>query len=337
MTSIRVAGYELFERLGEGGGGQVYRARDAAGRGLAVKLLGAAAELDPEAARARFAREVAILATLDHPALVTLIDHGVDDELGPYLVMPLVPGQTLRHATAGARLCPEAATLLLEPVAQAIAALHEHALVHRDLKPENVMVTPDGRVIVVDLGLAWGPEHTRHTAEGTAIGSVPYMAPEQIEGTGVGTAADVWALGVMLYELIAGARPFQRARPSEEAAAALVGAYAPIDAVDPRCAPELARLVALALDRAPGARPTAQAFAAELAAAVDWVEAADWPRERAAIALAPGDYAARVAPFRVRREKRLVREAIAAGRPFEALAHVDRALAYAPQDPELAS
>src|SRR5262249_2517619 len=182
VTSIRVAGYELFERLGEGGAGQVYRAQDAAGKSLAVKLLGPAAELEPEAARARFKREVAILSQLDHPALVTLVDHGVDDELGPYLVMPLVPGQTLRAIVGGAKLGPQRALLLIDPIASAVAALHAQGLVHRDLKPDNVMVTPDGRVIVVDLGLAWGPQHSRHTVEGTAIGSVPYMAPEQIEG-----------------------------------------------------------------------------------------------------------------------------------------------------------
>ena len=336
--SIRIATYELFERLGEGGSGQVYRAQTADGAAVAVKLLGPAADLDPVAAHARFRREVEILRGLDHPALVTLVDHGVDDELGPYLVMPLVPGQTLRGLiSGGVKLCPEAAVLLLEPVAAAIAALHDRSLIHRDLKPENVMIAPDGRVIVVDLGLAWGPELSRHTAEGTAVGSVPYMAPEQIEGTGVGTAADVWALAVMLYELIAGKRPFARTRASEEAAAALVGSYAPLDAVDPRCAPELVKLVAQSLDRAPLARPAIAVFAAELAGAIDWIEDADRMRERAAIALAPADYVKRVAPFRLRREKRLAREAIAAARPFQALAHVDRALAYAPNDPELLS
>lgn len=334
-TTIRVANYDLAERLGEGGGGQVYRATNASGQSFALKLLGTAADLEPEAARARFKREVEILRQLDHPALATLVDHGVDDELGPYLVMPLIPGQTLRAAIAGAKLCPEAAVLLIEPIASAVAALHDRSLIHRDLKPDNVMITPDGRVVVVDLGLAWGPQFTRHSVDGAAIGSVPYMAPEQIEGSGVGTAADVWALGVMLYELVAGKRPFARQRASEEAAAALVGAYAPIDAVDPRVPPEIARLVAQSLDRAPGARPSAQALATELAAAIDWAERDTWQRERAAVALDGAAYTTRVAPFRVRREKRLAREAIAAGRPFQALAHVDRALAYAPNDPEL--
>ena len=335
VPSIRVAGYELFERLGEGAAGQVYRATDVTGRALAVKLLGRSADLEPDAAHARFAREVKILAQLDHPMLATLIAYGVDDELGPFLVMPLVPGKTLRELARGTSLCPEAAVLLLEPVAAAVAALHERDIVHRDLKPENVMIAPDGRVVVVDLGLAWGPQHSRHTQEGTAIGSVPYMAPEQIEGSGVGTAADVWGLGVMLYELVSGRRPFARPRASEESAAALVGAYTPLDAAAPRCPPELATLVTHALDRAPGARPSAQAFADGLAAAIDWCERTEWAQERAKVAHAPGEYSQRVAPFRVRREKRLAREAIDAGRPFEAIKHIDRALGYIPDDREL--
>ncbi|HEY4238811.1 MAG TPA: protein kinase [Kofleriaceae bacterium] len=335
--ALRLGDYALAERLGEGASGTVYRAADASGAPVAVKLLGAAAELEPEAARARFAREVKILASLDHPSLVHLVDHGVDDELGPYLVMPLVAGRTLRAAVTGAKLCPEAAIVLAEPIAAAIAALHAQGLVHRDLKPENIMLGPDGRVVVVDLGLAWGPAHTRHSVEGAAIGTVPYMAPEQLEGAGVGTAADVWAIGVMLYELVAGKRPFARARAAEEAAAALVGAYAPLDAVDARCPPELVRLVAQALDRVPASRPSAADVATELAAMIDWADPAEHGRERAAIAHAPAAYTARVAPFRVRREKRLAREAIEARRPFAALAHVDRALAYAPDDPELRS
>jgi serine/threonine-protein kinase len=334
-ASIRIAEYELFERLGEGGSGQVYRATDRTGAQVAIKLLGPAADLDPASARARFDREVRVLAQLAHPNLVSLIAHGLDEELGPYLVTPLIPGKHLRGTLGGQALCPEAAVLLLEPVAAAVAALHAQDLIHRDLKPENVMVTPDGRVIVVDLGLAWGPQFTRHTEEGAALGSIPYMAPEQLEGTGVGTAADVWALAVMLYELIAGKRPFARARPSEEAAAALVGAYPPLDAVAPRTPPELARLVAAGLDRAPAARPDAAAFDDALRSAVDWIDVADATRERAAVIASPTAYLARVAPFRVRREQRLAREALAAGRPFAALAHVDRGLAYAPADPDL--
>jgi tetratricopeptide (TPR) repeat protein len=335
VPSIRVAGYELFERLGEGGAGQVYRATDVTGRALAVKLLGRGADLEPDAAHARFAREVKILAQLDHPMLATLVAYGVDDELGPFLVMPLVPGKTLRELVKGANLCPEAALLLLEPVAAAVAALHERDIVHRDLKPENVMIAPDGRVVVVDLGLAWGPAHSRHTQEGTAIGSVPYMAPEQIEGSGVGTASDVWGLGVMLYELVSGRRPFARPRASEESAAALVGSYTPLEAAAPRCPPEIARLVVQSLDRAPGARPSAQAFAEELAAAIDWCDRGEWPQERAKVAHGPTEYTQRIAPFRIRREKRLAREAIEAGRPFEAIAHIDRALGYVPDDREL--
>src|SRR4029077_12903712 len=126
---------------------------------------------------------------------------------------------------AGRALCPEAAVLLALPVIEAAAALHAAGYVHRDLKPENAIASPDGSVTVIDLGLAWRDGMTRHTETGAAVGSVGYMAPEQIDGRRVDGRADVWALGVMIYEWIAGKRPFQRARPTEEAAAVVLGAF----------------------------------------------------------------------------------------------------------------
>src|SRR5262245_28485716 len=147
-----------------------------------------------EAARARFRREIAALGQLAHPHLVSMLDHGVDTELGPYLVLPLLAGTNLRELVGNRALCPEAALLLIQPIAQATAALHAAGYVHRDLKPENAIASPDGGVKVIDLGLAWREGMTRHTDTGAAVGSVGYMAPEQIEGRPVDTRADVWAL-----------------------------------------------------------------------------------------------------------------------------------------------
>ena len=180
-----------------------------------------------DAARARFRREIAALEGLAHPHLVAMIDHGVDAELGPYLVLPLLAGTTLRELVGNRAICPEAALLLIQPIALATAALHAAGYVHRDLKPENVIAGPDGAVTVIDLGLAWREGMTRHTDTGAAVGSVGYMAPEQIEGRTVDTRADVWSLGVMLYEWIAGKRPFARARAAEEAAANARAAVSP--------------------------------------------------------------------------------------------------------------
>ncbi len=310
----------------------MFRAEGPAGP-VAVKILAPDAELDP-AARARFGREVRALAALAHPGLVPLLDHGVDDELGPYLVLPLLAGANLRAAIAGRRLGPEGAVLLAAPLADAVAALHAAGFVHRDVKPENAIGGPDGRITLIDLGLAWREGMTRHTESGAAVGTIGYMAPEQIEGRAVGAAVDVWALGVMLHEWVVGTRPFHRGRPAEEAAAALVGGAPLLTALDRRVDDELATLVARCLAAEPAARPTARALADALAT---WA-AARTPggdAERAALLAAPAGYAARVAPAQARRLAAVARAALAAGQPFAALAACDRGLAHVGDDPEL--
>jgi tetratricopeptide (TPR) repeat protein len=330
-ASIRLGSYQVRERLGEGGSGQVFRADGPAGA-VAVKVLAPAADLDP-AARARFGRETAALAALRHPALVRLLDHGIDDELGPYLVLPLVEGPTLRALVADAALPPEAAALLAAPIADATAALHRAGYVHRDLKPDNAMVDAAGQVIVIDLGLAWHGGMTRLTETGTTVGSVGYMAPEQLEGAAVDGAADVWALGVMLYEWIAGRRPFARARAGEEAAATLIGSYPAL--ADRRVDPALATLIARCLRLDPAARPAA----AEVAATLDgWLRAAgidDPAAERAALTADVAGWATRMAPRRAAIAAVSAQTALAAGEPFAALAACDRGLVDAPDDAAL--
>lgn len=327
-TSIELGGYQLEGRIGEGGSGQVYRARRG-DRVVAIKILGPASDLD-DAARARFTREIATLSQIAHPNLVAMLDHGIDAELGPYLVLPLLAGTHLRSLVGG-RVCPEAAILLMQPVIAAIAALHAAGYVHRDVKPENVIAAPDGTITVIDLGLAWREGMTRHTDTGAAVGSVGYMAPEQIEGRAVDPKADVWALGVMLYELVAGKRPFARPRPAEEAAAALLGQCPKLTAADRRAGEAFANSIARCFELDPAKRPTAAELLASLE--VDWTDAVE--AERAAAIADPVGYVARVAPFRARRIERLAREAIERGAAFEALAACDRGLAYAPDDPAL--
>jgi tetratricopeptide (TPR) repeat protein len=159
------------------------------------------------------------------------------------------------------------------------------------------------------------------------------MAPEQVEGHAVDARAAVWALGVMVYEWIAGKRPFARARPAEEAAAVLVGACARLTAADRRASAELADLVARCLAIDPARRPAAAELVAAVAAMIDWTD--DPASERAAVIADPMTYQQRVAPFRVRRLERQAREAIDANKPFAALAACDRGLAYAPDHAEL--
>jgi hypothetical protein len=326
LPSIQLGPYQLHERIGEGGSGQVYRATGPTGV-VAVKLVGDPNDFD-DAHAARFRREIAALTGLSHPALIALLDHGIDPELGPYLVLPMLAGHTLRDLLKGRAVCPEAALLLMLPIAEATAALHARGFVHRDLKPENAIAAPDGTITVIDLGLAWGEQMTRHTESGAAVGSIGYMSPEQLDGQQVDAAADVWAIGVMLYEAIVGKRPFARARPTEEVAATLLGAYAKLTAADRRTSEELAALVGACLTLDAKQRPSIGVLVEQLRAQIDWTD--DVASERAAAIADPIGYQARVSAFRVRRLERTAREAIDAGKPFVALATCDRGLAYVP-------
>ena len=294
---------------------------------VAIKMLGPASDLD-DAAQARFRREIGALQQLAHPRLVRLLDHGVDPELGLYLVLPLLAGVNLRTLCAGRALCPEAALLLLHPIAEATAALHAAGYVHRDLKPENAIADPDGGVTVIDLGLAWRHGMTRHTETGAVVGSVGYMSPEQLEARPVDARADVWALGVMLYEWIVGSRPFARGRPAEEGAAMLLGRFPRLTSADRRASDELANLVARCLDVEPARRPSAVQLVRELGDMIDWTDAI--AVERAAVIADPVGYQARVAPLRAQRLERRARDAIESGQPFVALGWCDRGLAYVP-------
>jgi serine/threonine protein kinase len=184
--------FEITAKLGEGGMGEVYRATDTKlGRDVAIKILPAAMALDPELLE-RFRREARALAALDHPNIVTVYSVEESDGVN-FLAMGLVDGKTLDQQIPPSGLAPEAFFDLAIPLADALAAAHQKGVTHRDLKPANVMVTRDGRVMVLDFGLAklaqpdLAPELTQMPTEamtqaGTLLGTVPYMSPEQIEG-----------------------------------------------------------------------------------------------------------------------------------------------------------
>ena len=210
-----VGAYRLTAKIGEGGMGDVYRAERADGLfGHAVALKVTRGSVIDPAAAARFATERQILATLQHPHIVTLLDGGTLADGRAYLVMELVDGVPLTKYCAERTLSLEARLALFRQVCAAAHYAHRHAIVHRDLKPANVLVTPDGVVKVLDFGVAKllaAEAGDGQTVPGVMPGPLTpnYASPEQLRGLAVTTASDVYALGVLLYELVTGGRPYE--------------------------------------------------------------------------------------------------------------------------------
>jgi predicted Ser/Thr protein kinase len=222
-----VGPYEVLAPLGAGGMGEVYRARDSRlGRFVALKILPAAVAGDADRLR-RFEQEARAVAALNHPNIVAIYDVGHGDGLPFYIVTELVDGESLRVARLGARKAIDAAV----QIANGLAAAHAAGIVHRDLKPENIMITRDGRIKILDFGLAKtvkqpGPEDSTvtlsaQTDPGVAMGTVGYMSPEQVRGTAVDHRSDIFSFGVVLYEMLGGQRAFRGESPVETMAAIL--------------------------------------------------------------------------------------------------------------------
>jgi serine/threonine protein kinase len=219
VPGARLGPYEILSLLGTGGMGEVYRAHDPKlKRDVAIKVLPQHTAADPDR-RARFEREAQSIAALNHPNIVTI--HSVEDADGMlFLTMELVDGQPLDEVIVKGGLPLARLLALAIPLADAVSAAHQKGITHRDLKPTNVMVTADGRVKVLDFGLAKLVEATpvvqgvselqtrALTGEGRIVGTVAYMSPEQAEGKPVDHRSDIFSLGVMLYELSTGERPF---------------------------------------------------------------------------------------------------------------------------------
>src|SRR5467141_3074242 len=218
LTGRTISHFELREALGAGGMGVVYRADDTRlGRVVALKFLLPHYNLDASA-KARFLREAHAAAALDHPNLCTIYEVGTSDEGRLFLAMALYQGETLR-----ARLTRDGSILVRESleiarqIAEGLQAAHAAGIVHRDLKPGNVMLLRDGTVRILDFGLAKARDQSM-SETGARFGTVSYMSPEQIRGETADGRADLWALGVVLYEMLTGRKPFTGA---EEGAVAL--------------------------------------------------------------------------------------------------------------------
>lgn len=210
LIGTRLGEYRLLERLGQGGAASVYSAIPEddweAQERVAIKLLDPAHSQDPEQWQ-RFKREVSIWKQLQHRNIVTFYDWGQQEGL-TYLVLELVEGSTLRSHFRGQPHSEEEALNIMRPVFSALVYAHEQQITHRDLKPENILVTPSGEPRVTDFGLARAGQEDKLTRTGTWIGTLEYVAPEQIQGKPTDLRTDQYALGVMLYELLLGQPPF---------------------------------------------------------------------------------------------------------------------------------
>ena len=210
--------YLITGSIGAGGMGEVYLAKDKLGRMVALKLLNRHSERD-RSGIARFQQEARTLLTLNHPNIVTIYDIGQIDSVY-YIASEFVEGETIRQRLDRGDLELSDALEIAIQIATALAVAHEKGIVHRDIKPENVMIRGDGYVKVLDFGIAklTGEQVATdseaatvrqvHTAEGTVVGTAPYMSPEQARGLAVDARTDIWSLGVVIYETIAGRKPF---------------------------------------------------------------------------------------------------------------------------------
>lgn len=258
--------YQLTSRIATGGMGEVWRAEDTVlDREVAAKVLKQEYADDPTF-RARFEAEARNAAALHHPNVASVFDFGElveDDGSGirrPFLIMELVPGQPLSVLLRGGEpMPPDRAADVVAQAAEGIAAAHAMGIVHRDVKPANLLVTPDGTVKITDFGIARAADSAAFTQTGQIVGTPDYISPEQAEGLPATEASDIYALGVVLYECLAGRRPFARDTPIQVALAHLREDVPPLDASVPE---RLRAAVDKALAKDPAQR---HASAAELA------------------------------------------------------------------------
>jgi serine/threonine protein kinase len=264
MIGRTISHYQIIERLGAGGVGEIFKARDSRlNRKVAIKVLSGAAMADPDSRR-RFIREARAASGLNHPNIITIHDIlSVDDQ--DYMVMEYVAGKTLADLIGVHGLGVDKTLRYGVQIADALAAAHEAGIVHRDLKPGNVMVTESGRVKVLDFGLAkvsapvnltvetqtlGGPI----TVEGSILGTVSYMSPEQAQGGKVDARSDIFAFGSLMYEMVTGHKAFVGMGILATLTAILRDEPAPIRDSVPGCPPELEEIIGRSLRKSPDDR-----------------------------------------------------------------------------------
>ncbi len=293
-SGTKLGEYEVKSLLGSGGMGEVYRARDARlGRDVAIKVLPPLFSRDSERLR-RFEQEARAAAALNHSNILAVFQMGTY-EGSPYLVSELLEGETLREQMKRGRLSVRKAIDYAVQMARGLAAAHEKGIVHRDLKPENLFATKDGRVKILDFGLAKltqrrpssehdAPTPSAETEAGVVMGTVGYMSPEQVRGEPADHRADIFAFGAVLYEMLAGKRAFQKPTSADTMSAILNEDPPGISQVANNIPPAMQRLVHRCLEKNPEQRfqsASDLAFALDALSDTSGTTAAATPRKNA--------------------------------------------------------
>ena len=266
IAGTKLGPYEILEPLGAGGMGEVYRARDTRlGRDVAIKVLPSSFSKDPERLH-RFEQEARAAGLLNHPNILALYDVGQSDG-SPYVVTELLEGETLGKRLRSGALNQRKALDYAVQIAHGLAAAHEKGIVHRDLKPENLFITSDGRMKILDFGLAklTGPEDSNSeatsagtvsmgTEPGKVMGTVGYMSPEQVRGHAADHRSDIFSFGAILYEMLSGKRAFHRDSSVETMTAILKEDPPDLVESNQKISPALERVVSHCLEKSPAQR-----------------------------------------------------------------------------------
>ena len=261
-AGTKLGRYELRSKIGAGGMGEVYLARDREiGRDVAVKVLPSMFSADQDRLK-RFQQEASSAGALNHPNILSIYDVGKHDG-SPYVVSELLEGETLRKRIGGTPLPQRRAMDYALQLAHGLAAAHEKGIVHRDLKPENIFVTNDGRLKILDFGLAKltqldgnqaqtdVPTRRVDTDPGVVMGTVGYMSPEQLRGRNVDQRSDIFSFGAILYEMLSGRRAFHRESVAETMSAILKEDPPELSEINKNVSPALERFLVPSIPEAP--------------------------------------------------------------------------------------
>ena len=266
-TGTKLGPYEVVSLVGAGGMGEVYRAHDSRlAREVAIKVLPTDYAADPDRL-SRFKQEACASSALNHPNILSIYDVGKHDD-SPYVVSELLEGETLRKRIAGTALAQRRVIDYALQIAHGLAAAHEKGIIHRDLKPDNIFITNDGRLKILDFGLAKLtqrdgnqtqsqsriPTRRADTDPGVVIGTVDYMSPEQLKGMAVDQRSDIFSFGAILYEMLTGRRAFQRESTAETMSAILKEDLPEVSDANKSVSPALERLVNHCLEKNPESR-----------------------------------------------------------------------------------